>query len=180
MIAIQLGLEVVACSLADDAHALVTLHGTSRFDTSSPQHRFLDVTGDLMFTTHCPGGEWMYGADICVSPGARGRGIGRALYDARKAACRRLNCRAIVSGGLLAGYGRFAAEESTTGGTKEPLNPEAYVERVVAGELRDPTLSFQLHNGFEVLGVIKDYVEDPSCGGYAAAIVWWNPDFRSR
>ena len=69
---------------------------------------------------------------------------------------------------------------ATCGTAPEMICQEAYVERVVAGELRDPTLSFQLHNGFEVLGVIKDYVEDPSCGGYAAAIVWWNPDFRSR
>lgn len=48
---------------------------------------------------------------------------------------------------------------------------------VVAGELNDPTLSFQLRCGFEVVGVIDSYLEDTASGNYAAAIVWRNPDY---
>jgi hypothetical protein len=50
--------------------------------------------------------------------------------------------------------------------------------KVIAGELFDPTLSVQLRRGFKVHGIIQDYVDDPSCDGKAAFIVWPNPDYR--
>jgi hypothetical protein len=50
-----------------------------------------------------------------------------------------------------------------------------YVDRVVAGELHDSTLSFQLANGFEVRGLLEDYIEDEAHDGWAALIVWENP-----
>jgi hypothetical protein len=47
-----------------------------------------------------------------------------------------------------------------------------YVAKVVAGELTDPTLSFQLSNGFEVRGLLDNYIEDAADDGWAALIVW--------
>jgi hypothetical protein len=51
------------------------------------------------------------------------------------------------------------------------------VEAVTAGELFDPTLSFQVANGFKVLGTIADFVQDETTGGWAAFIVWYNQDY---
>ena len=49
--------------------------------------------------------------------------------------------------------------------------------RVVAGELADPTLSFQLSRGFVVIGVAHNYLRhDPESLGHAAVIEWLNPD----
>jgi hypothetical protein len=57
------------------------------------------------------------------------------------------------------------------------MSAEEYVSRVVRGELRDPTLSFQLHRGFRVLSVVSRYLtHDPESQGYAAVIEWLNPD----
>ncbi|MEO8090877.1 MAG: hypothetical protein ABI703_11310, partial [Gemmatimonadales bacterium] len=58
----------------------------------------------------------------------------------------------------------------------EVYSPEDYVARVAQGELVDPTLSFQLRQGFRVLAVVRDYLRhDPESAGHAAVIEWRNP-----
>lgn len=51
-----------------------------------------------------------------------------------------------------------------------------YVGAVVAGELRDPTLSFELRHGFEVRGPLRGYVDESASDDFATLIVWRNPD----
>ena len=75
--------------------------------------------------------------------------------------------RGIIAGGSLPGFFDH----------KDRMNVEEYVERVVNGDLRDPTLSFQLSNGFEVRGLLENYLEDEADDGWAALIVWENPDY---
>jgi hypothetical protein len=42
--------------------------------------------------------------------------------------------------------------------------------------LGDPTLTFQLHQGFHVLAVAPNYLgKDPESLGFAAVIEWLNP-----
>ena len=48
----------------------------------------------------------------------------------------------------------------------------------LAGELSDPTLTFQLRNGFEVRGLLANYIEDEADDGWATLIVWENPDYE--
>ena len=40
------------------------------------------------------------------------------------------------------------------------MTPRQYVDRVSAGAIYDSTLSFQLGRGFEVRGLLEDYIED--------------------
>jgi hypothetical protein len=56
------------------------------------------------------------------------------------------------------------------------MTAQEYVDAVVKGELTDPTLTMQIANGFEVRGVIADYVDDETTDGWASFIVWFNPD----
>jgi hypothetical protein len=57
---------------------------------------------------------------------------------------------------------------------------QAYVQRVVRGELRDPTLTFQLHRGFRVVAVVSGYLgNDPESLGYAAVIEKLNPELAT-
>jgi hypothetical protein len=57
------------------------------------------------------------------------------------------------------------------------MSPAEYVARVIRGELGDPVLSFQLGQGFEVLGVVADYLPgDTGSLGHAALIEWLNPE----
>ena len=81
---------------------------------------------------------------------------------------KRLNRRGIVAGGLIPG---FAAHKGS-------LSPQDYVEGVVAGELYDSTLSFQLRRGFEVRGLLEDYIEDDASDNWATLIVWENRAYR--
>lgn len=136
------------------------------FDFAHPDHAFGEVISGGTYANHDPDGDWYYGADISVHPDYRGLGIGRRLYRARQELVRRLGRRGIVAGGALPGYPRH----------RDRLSVPEYVEKVVAGELHDPTLSFQLANGFEVRGLIRGYIEDAFTDDWASLIVWENPD----
>lgn len=138
------------------------------FDFDHPQHTISGITGEHQCGNHDPDGAWYYGTDITVLPQYRGRGIGRLLYQKRKALVTADNKRGIIAGGSLPGYFSY----------KERLPVGEYVARVVAGELRDSTLSFQLSNGFEVRGLLEDYLDDAADDGWATLIVWENPEFR--
>lgn len=126
-----------------------------------------DFTDHGMFTNHDPeSGRTLYGAEVMVHPAFQGRGVGSALYEARRELVERLGLRRIRAGARLRGYHRYA----------DRMSAEEYVEKVVAGELRDPTLSFQIRRGFRVLAVVSDYLHhDPESRGYAAVIEWINP-----
>jgi GNAT superfamily N-acetyltransferase len=134
------------------------------FDFDHPNHSFRQITDTFYFRTHKPNGEWYYGADISVHPGWRGRGVGKLLYDARMGIVRRLNRRGIVAGGMLPGYPKY----------REQFTPREYAERVAAGKLYDPTLSFQLRMGFQLRDMIANYMDDSATGGWATLIVWEN------
>ena len=142
----------------------------TRFDLERPHHSFLEAIAGGTYDSHDPQGDWYYGADISVHPEYRGKGIGRLLYRARQDLGRRLGLRGIVAGGALPGYGEHRAR----------LSVSDYVASVARGELRDPTLSFQLANGFEALGVIEGYMTDEVTGDAASFIVWRNPDLEAR
>jgi hypothetical protein len=59
------------------------------------------------------------------------------------------------------------------------MTADEYIEAVKAGQLYDPTLSFQLENGFEARCAIAGYMSDPTVDDYASLIVWPNPGYRS-
>ena len=132
------------------------------------EHRYMDVSGNNWLKSHDPNGEWLYGIDIGVHPDWRGHRLSSLLYTARKNLAQELGLRGHVAGGMLKGYHAH----------KDKLSVEAYVDKVVAGELFDPVLSVQLRQGFSVAGIIQDYLDDPSCDNKAALIVWHNPEFR--
>ena len=51
-----------------------------------------------------------------------------------------------------------------------------YVDEILKGKIKDPTLSFQIKQGFEVIAVVSDYLDhDPKSLGKAAIIEWKNP-----
>jgi len=125
-----------------------------------------DFTGGGMFTTHDPvRGRTLYGAEVMVHPAMQGQGVGKQLYEARRALARRLGLLRIRAGARLRDYQLHAAR----------VSPEQYVAAVVRGELVDRTLSFQLGQGFQVIGVVSGYLaHDPESLGHAAVIEWVN------
>jgi GNAT superfamily N-acetyltransferase len=138
------------------------------FDFDHPNHSFKEICDNFYFTRHNLAGAYYYGADISVHPEYRGKSIGKQIYAARQAIVRRYNKRGIVAGGLIPGYAAY----------KGKLSVQAYVDQVVAGTLQDATLSFQLHNGFRVRGLIENYIEDSASDNWSTLIEWVNPDYR--
>ncbi|HMQ53609.1 MAG TPA: GNAT family N-acetyltransferase [Anaerolineae bacterium] len=151
--------RVVACS--------TDFRTTVDFDDF--EHRFIEAVDHNWLGNHDPNGDWLYGADIGVLPAYRRRGIAKMLYQARRDLIRRLNLKGHVAGGMLKGYGRL----------KDQMSVEAYVAKVKSGELFDPTVSVQLKVGWQIHGIIHNYVDDPSCDHKAAFIIWPNPDYHS-
>jgi GNAT superfamily N-acetyltransferase len=137
------------------------------FDFSQPQHTIDSIIGGGKCHNHKEEGAFYYGTDISVHPGYRRRGIGRKLYELRKDVVIRHNRKGIVAGGMLPGYGDYKSE----------MTAEQYVQKVIAGEIYDPTLTFQLQNGFDVRGVLKDYFYDHKAEGWASLLVWDNPEY---
>jgi len=135
------------------------------YDTDTSWRDFTDVG---MFTNHDPEhGHTLYAAEVMVHPAYQGKGVGSKLYEARRALVRRLGLWRIRAGARLRGYHRYVST----------LSPREYVDRVERGEIRDPTLSFQLRRGFRVLTVVHGYLaQDHESLGHAAVIEWINPD----
>lgn len=138
-----------------------------RWDDYELTDSWRDFTEGGMFTNHDPvHGRTLYGAEVMVHPDYRGRGIGKQLYRARQELAQRLGLLRIRAGARLRDYHRYA----------DQFGPEQYVREVEAGRLTDPTLTFQLRQGFHVLGVAGNYLRyDPESLGYAAVIEWMNP-----
>ena len=131
-----------------------------------------DFTDSGMFTNHDPvRGRTLYGAEVMVMSHRRRLGVGRKLYAARRALVEDLGLLRIRAGARLRGYHRYA----------DRMTAEAYAAAIARGDLVDPTLSFQLKQGFRILAVISNYLRhDPESLGWAAVIEWLNPGMASQ
>lgn len=126
-----------------------------------------DFTANGTFSNHDPArGRTLYAAEVMVHPGYQGRGIGGMLYKARRELVERRGLLRIRAGARLRGYHSWATR----------LSPEEYAVRVARGDLYDPTVTFQMRQGFRILWLVRDYLRhDPESLGWAACIEWLNP-----
>lgn len=127
-----------------------------------------DFTEHGMFTNHDRArGRTLYGAEVMVLPSFQGKGVGTALYHARRDLVQRLRLLRIRAGARLRGYHRYA----------DRMSAEEYAIDVARGDLWDPTVSFQIRRGFHILAVVPRYLRhDPESLGNAAVIEWLNPE----
>lgn len=137
------------------------------FDFDHPQHTIVEITGEHQCGNHDPSGDWYYGTDIAVLPEYRRRGIGRKFYELRKGLVVAQNRRGIIAGGHMPNFVDY----------KDKMSAHDYIEKVTRGELYDSTLSFQIENGFEIRGVLEQYIDDEDTDGWSALIVWENSDY---
>jgi len=144
-----------------DGEQVVGMTSTIRLDLELGDHTFAEIIQGGWLTSHRPTGRWMYGADVGTHPDHRGRGIARALYSARHRAVRHLGLDGQFTVGMPSGYGAVA----------HAMSAEDYYAEVVAGTRRDPTVSVQMRIGFEPRRLIRDYIDDPVCGGYGVLLV---------
>lgn len=136
------------------------------FDFDDYQHSIIGITGEHQCGNHDPNADWYYGTDIVVHPDYRRKGIGRNLYDRRKDLVRRLGKRGIIAGGHMHSFANH----------KHEMTADEYIDSVRRGEIYDQTLSFQVDQGFELIGALENYLADESTDGWSALIVWHNED----
>ena len=134
------------------------------------QHTWMGVTDGGTFVRHDADGDTLYLADIYVDSAAWGRGVGRSLYGALFDLCRELRLRRVVAGGRLYDYSDHAAH----------MTPQEYVARVLRGELRDRVLVSQIRAGFEVRGLLQNYLHDWRSQHWATLLVWNNERVSDR
>ncbi|MBE7637130.1 GNAT family N-acetyltransferase [Sneathiella sp. P13V-1] len=130
------------------------------------KHSWESITGGGFASRHDPKGDWLYGIEIMVDPDMQGNRIGQRLYNERRKLCVSLALKGIVFGGRLP---NLAKKWKIVG------SAENYIEMVLNKSFRDPVLGFQVRNGFEPIGVLKDYFPgDQASMGYASHMIWHN------
>lgn len=130
-----------------------------------------DFTNHGMFQNHDPSrGRTLYGAEIMVNPHIQGQGVGKLIYAALRKIAEDWGLLRIRAGARMRGYHRVASK----------MSAEDYLKAIAQKKRTDPTLSFQLKEGFQVLDLISNYLlKDPESLGYAALIEWLNPQIAS-
>ncbi len=149
-------------ALVGDRLVGISLSWRLDFDFAHPVHTLADVDDPAR---HDDAGRWLYGLDTSVHPDFRGRGIAGRIYQLRREYVRANLLDGIIAGGMLPGYAHL----------DEQLSAAQYVNEVVLGIRSDPTLTFQLRQGFVVEGILPGYV-DGSIGGGVASLIVWRPD----
>ncbi|MFN0274426.1 MAG: GNAT family N-acetyltransferase [Chitinophagales bacterium] len=134
------------------------------FDLNNPvHHTFSETVAGGWLTNHDPNGEWLYGIDVSVHPDYRGQGVAKAFYNIRNEIAKELGCKGQLTVGMLNGYYKYA----------EGMTVDEYYLKVKNHEIFDPTVSVQEKVGFEIKGLMKDYLNDPTCGNAGAIIVMY-------
>lgn len=134
------------------------------------EYTYREITGSSTFSTHDPQGDTLYGADIAVHPDHRGEGVAAKLYEARKKLLRRFNLRRMLAFGRIPGYASWAGK----------LTAREYVDKVIAGELRDSALRAHLKGGYRVESVRLDFMLDDTSHNYSTQLVYDNPEFDAH
>ena len=130
-------------------------------------HTFLRAVSGGWFSRHNPHGSHYYGADMSVHPDFRGRGLARGFHEARKELCRNLGLKGQAVCGMIPGYAAYT----------RVMTAFEYVNHVVKGAIYDSTLTTQIRNGFQVRGLVANYVMDAPTRGWATVLEWRNSDY---
>jgi predicted amidohydrolase/ribosomal protein S18 acetylase RimI-like enzyme len=134
------------------------------YDLVKNDHSYASVTGNESFDTHNPNGNILYGIEVFIHPQYRGLRLARRMYDYRKELCETLNLKAIMFGGRLPNYHKYADE----------IRPKEYIEKVRKKEIFDPVLTFQLSNDFHVRKVMTNYLPNDEESKHFACLMQWD------
>lgn len=126
------------------------------------------LTANDTFSNHDRRMDTLFAADTIGDVASHGGAVGRALLQARRDLCRRLNLRRIVCVAPLSGWPALG----------DGVSPERFAMRIVMGDFPEPSIRFQLAQGFQFCGVARDYEpDDLASGGHVAVLAWLNPDY---
>ena len=138
------------------------------YDDVKNDHTYAQVTGNETFDTHTRKGNILYGIEVFIHPDYRGLRLARRMYEYRKELCEKLNLKAIMFGGRLPNYHKYA----------EQMRPKEYIDKVRQREIVDPVLLFQLSNDFHVRKVMRNYLPNDEESRHYACLLQYRKHIR--
>lgn len=137
----------------------------TKFDPAHPLHTWDEVTDSGAIGTHDPAGESLYVVDIGIKPKFRKLKLGKLLMEAMYERVVADGLERLIGGGRMPGYHRYAKE----------LSADQYIDSVLAGEVKDPVISFLLSCGRMPVAIVPGYLDDEESRNYALLMEWKNP-----
>ena len=128
----------------------------------SGPHTFLEISDNLWLGTHDPQADWLYGLDVSVHPDYQGKGIGREIYNARQEVAKSLGTKGQMTAGMPIGFDKV----------KDQLTIVEYCDKLIKGEIIDPTVTAQTKCGFILVEPLFDYLDDPRSGNCSVLMYW--------
>jgi GNAT superfamily N-acetyltransferase len=125
-------------------------------------HTFLEISDNLWLGTHDPKADWLYGLDVSVHPDYQGKGIGREIYNARQEVARTLGTKGQMTAGMPIGFDKV----------KDQMTIAEYCDKLIKGEIIDPTVTAQTKCGFILVEPLFDYLDDPRSGNCSVLMYW--------
>ena len=151
-------------TLVDDRIVGCALSIIVDYDMVKGDHTYAKVTGNETFSTHNPNGNILYGIEVFIHPDYRGLRLARRMYEYRKELCEKLNLKAIMFGGRIPNYYKYA----------DHMRPKEYIEKVRSRQIYDPVLTFQLSNDFHVRKVMMNYLPNDEESKHCATLLQWD------
>jgi GNAT superfamily N-acetyltransferase len=125
-------------------------------------HTFLEISDNLWLGTHDPKADWLYGLDVSVHPDYQGKGIGREIYNARQEVARAMGTKGQMTAGMPIGFDKV----------KDQMTIAKYCDKLIKGEIIDPTVTAQTKCGFILVEPLFDYLDDPRSGNCSVLMYW--------
>jgi GNAT superfamily N-acetyltransferase len=133
-------------------------------------HSWETIADNGYIGNHNPKGDTLYVIDVCVIPAYRKAGVGKWLMQSMYETVVHLGLKRLLGGGRMPGYAAKA----------DIATPEHYLEKVIAGEWKDPVITFLLKCGRMPIGVERNYLDDEQSLNNAALMEWRNPFFSAE
>ncbi|WP_248561448.1 GNAT family N-acetyltransferase [Niallia sp. NCCP-28] len=135
------------------------------YDPLNSQHTWEEITDNGYIKKHTGHGNALYIVDISVRPKFRTLGLGKIMMESMYHLVIEKKLSRLLGGGRMPGYKLHADAET----------PQSYLQKVLAGKLKDPVISFLLKCGRTPVCILNNYLEDEDSLNYAVLMEWKNP-----
>lgn len=138
------------------------------YDKVTKSPNMSELYDPALFKKMGENGDSLFALEILVKSTHKRKGIGKKLNEALTKVLINNNLKAFVGVSRLSGYGAVQHEMSV----------ETYIVKVVNGELQDPSLSYNCHNGMLPQSAIPQYYPpDVASAGYGALVIQKNKNY---
>jgi predicted N-acetyltransferase YhbS len=122
------------------------------------------------FEKNTQNGDSLFALEILVKSSHQRQGVGKLLNQKLSEVLVQKNLKAFIGVSRLSGYSKLA----------DTISAETYIQKVVAKEITDPSLSYNCSNQMLPVRVVPDYYpQDTASAGFGALVIQKNPAYQS-